>query len=154
MGRHLETEQEGQTLERGAPMITSTPIAPIDFLRPFMSRSQRCAVLDGMRGEEQQYFVDKMAELAAIVAAMPPTYGTGGVADPTAHLHYFVGGCDWYITERDSDPDGLGQVQAFGLANLGFGGEMGYISIPEIIANGGELDFHFTPRPLSQVQAS
>jgi hypothetical protein len=37
-----------------------------------------------------------------------------------------------------------------GAANLGYGAELGYISLPELLAAGAELDLHFTPRPLTQ----
>jgi hypothetical protein len=49
---------------------------------------------------------------------------------------YFTGGCDWWIVEKDSDPDHAGQAQAFGIADLGMGAELGYISIPELLENG------------------
>jgi hypothetical protein len=73
-----------------------------------------------------------------------------------AHLRYFAGGsAAWLITERDAGaPDDSTpgeQSQAFGHADLfGDGGELGYISIAEIIAEGGELDLHFTAKPLWQ----
>jgi hypothetical protein len=39
--------------------------------------------------------------------------------------------------------------QAFGLAVV-FEREIGYINIREIVANGAELDLHFTPATLSE----
>jgi hypothetical protein len=86
---------------------------------------------------------------------MPVTYATDGQGDDaTVHLHYFTGGCDWYITEKDAGtPDEPGQRQAFGLANLGYGGELGYISIAELIANGAELDLYWRAVPLRTVKA-
>jgi hypothetical protein len=67
------------------------------------------------------------------------------------------GSANWWITERDVTAE---QHQAFGLANL-FGGpedaELGYISIAEIIAAGGEIDLHFEPttvRALKTLQAA
>jgi hypothetical protein len=61
------------------------------------------------------------------------------------YLHYFRGSCDWYIMEKDIDSHGDGQSQAFGLADLGYGGELGYISIQELCECGVELDLHFKP---------
>ena len=84
---------------------------------------------------------------------MPQTYEQDGMGEQAiAHLHYFTSGCDWYITERDSDPDGEGQIQAFGSANLGYGPELGYISIKELLENGAELDLYFTPCTLSSLR--
>jgi hypothetical protein len=107
---------------------------------------------DLCRGEEKQFYFDKMCELAGIVRKMPKTYEQC-VKDPVAYLHYFTGSADFYITEKDMDcPDSPGQHQAYGLADRYHdGGEIGYISIVELLANGAELDFHFTPKPLSAV---
>ena len=128
-------------------------------LQHFIGPSQRHAVLTAMRGEERQWFVDKLSELAGIVETMPKTYETDGQGDAAmAHLHYFVGGqFNAWITEKDTGhPDdeipGV-QAQAFGLADpFGDGGELGYISIAEILANGGELDFHWTPKTLGEIR--
>lgn len=112
-----------------------------------------------MRGEEGQFFRDKLTELAGIVEAMPKTGETDGIGDAAiVHLHYFAGGqASWYITEKDKgaaddEPEQF-QSQAFGLADLfGDGGELGYISLPEILANGGELDLYWTPKTLGEVR--
>ncbi|MGL4448509.1 MAG: hypothetical protein ACRCZA_12620 [Shewanella sp.] len=66
----------------------------------------------------------------------------------TAYLHYFRGGADWYITEKDSDG---GTRQAYGWSDLGAGGELGYISIDELTAQNIELDLHFEPKALSSI---
>ena len=133
----------------------------IDALAHFIGPSQRHAVLSAMRGEERQFFVDKMNELAKRVQTMPKTGETDSQGDQAiAYLHYFAGGqASWWITETDkgcSDdpPEEKGrQHQAFGLADLfGDGGEVGYISIAEILENGGELDFHFEPKTLRKVR--
>jgi hypothetical protein len=102
-------------------------------------------------GEEWQFFADKMKELAGAIAAMPKTYDQDGMGDSAvAHLHYFRGAADWYITEKDME--GKGTEQAFGLADLGYGGELGYISIEELISSGVELDFHFSPKTIGQIK--
>ena len=131
--------------------------AALETLKHFMSRQQMATVLQCMRGEERDFFFDKMIELASTVAAMPKTGETDGEgAEAIVHLHYFAGGqANWYITEKDvgsADDEEPGQHQAFGKADLfGDGGELGYISIAEIIANNGELDFHWTPKPLKEI---
>lgn len=120
-------------------------------LRPFMSASQIGAVKDGMRGEEAQFFFDKAVELSGIVSTMPKTYDQDGKGDDAvAYLHYFRGAGDWYITEKDMD--GAGTEQAFGLADLGSGGELGYISIAELVGAGVELDFHFEPKTIGKIK--
>ncbi|MFH1817051.1 MAG: hypothetical protein ABIK08_04745 [Pseudomonadota bacterium] len=73
---------------------------------------QKRIVATCMNGEERQYFFDKMVEIAATVEGMPVTYQQDGKGDEAiAHLHYFLGDCHWYITEKDRE----GEVeQAFG----------------------------------------
>ena len=123
----------------------------IKILKPFMCQSQISAIGSACYGKEKQFFFNKLVEMADLIASMPETYGQDGVKDPVAYLHYFLGGSDFYITEKDNNFDGAGQVQAFGLANLGYGGELGYISISELIANNIELDLYFEPTTLTNL---
>lgn len=129
-------------------------------LRHFIGHSQMRVILDCCKGEEGEYFKAKLVEMAGIVKAMPHSYQTDGQGDSAVvHLHYFKGGADWFITEKDKgcDTDEVKgeQHQAFGLADLfGDGGELGYISIAELIANGVELDLHWTPKTLGQVRGA
>ena len=52
------------------------------------------------------------------------------------------------------DPDHAGQVQAFGIADLGMGAGLGYISIPELLENGAELDIYYTtPKTIGELLA-
>jgi hypothetical protein len=134
----------------------------VKALRGFIGPSQLRAIGDGCRGEERQFFYDKVCELSAIVDRMPKTGETDGMGDKaTVWLHYFAGGsANYWITEKDTGAPGdepeQFQSQAFGLANC-FGGpddgELGYISIPEILANGGELDLYFKPQTLAELKA-
>ena len=136
-------------------------IKALTTLQHFIGPAQRHAVLCAMRGEERQWFADKLGELAQIVETMPASYQTQDQGEnAVAYLHYFAGGvASWYITEKDmgSDEDAEAdkgrQVQAFGLADpFGDGAELGYISIEEILENGGELDFHWTPKTLGEIR--
>jgi hypothetical protein len=132
---------------------TRTASEAMTVLKPFMNKRQHRAVLDLMKGEEGQFFVDKMIELADRVEAMPATYETEGQDDPIVCLHYFGPG-DWFIYEKDKGSD---QSQTMGLADLyRDGGELGYISLPELFSVTGlnevQLDFHWEPRPLSEVR--
>jgi hypothetical protein len=89
---------------------------------------------------------------------MPKSYETDGQGDKAiAHLHYFAGGSDFYITEKDKG-DGRDEVpgqqhQAFGLSDVfGDGGELGYVSIAELIQHKVELDLYWTPRTLAEIR--
>jgi hypothetical protein len=92
---------------------------------------------------------------------MPQTYETDDVPTPNkiVHLHYFLGGSDYYIIEKDkgsSDDEVKGiQNQSFGYAILNgdtINAEWGYISIAELIENNVELDFHFSPIKFNELK--
>lgn len=150
----------------------------IDALTPFIGKSQMSAVQSGMRGEEGGYFRETLAGLLSVIDSMPKTGETDGqFDDAVARLHYFSGGSDWYITEKDvgSEDDEAAsyekarkagaliatvkrrprQMQAFGYAILNGdrqNAELGYINIEELIRNGVELDFHFTPMTIAAIK--
>lgn len=119
-------------------------------LRYFIGRQQLSVLGDACYGEERQFFIDKIVEMGNLVEKMPKTYEQDGKGDQAiAYLHYFKGNMDWYITEKDME---MPQIQAFGLADLGYGGEFGYISIQELIENNIELDLHFTPKTIKEIR--
>lgn len=124
----------------------------VKTLRGFIPARQLEFMGDCCRGEEGDYFRGKFLEYAERVSAMPKTYEQDGKGDDAiVYLHYFVGSCDWYITERDMEAE---QHQAFGLADLGYGGELGYISLAELCGiSSVELDLHFTPTTLREIKA-
>jgi hypothetical protein len=135
-------------------LCRSTDAATLDGatladLRRFVSRAQRAVIQSAVRGEDGAFFVGKMIEFRDRIASMPKTYETEGTGDEAiAHLHYFTGGCDWYITEKDCEDM---QHQAFGLACI-HETELGYISIVDLLRCGAELDLHFTPRTLANIR--
>lgn len=179
-GRLLQEQKEGQASERaGEGTPEPTPIikdaarekleklakgtADFTWLKThgFIGGIQAKTVASLLReSEEAEYFADKMTELAERIRTMPQTYGQSDNPDPICHIRYFAGGsAAWHITEKDKGSptdakDGIPpQSQAFGHADLfGDGGEIGYISIAEILSVNGELDFHFKPTPLSKIQ--
>ena len=134
-------------------------------LRQFVGPGQLACLRDmcGEDCEEREFFQAKAVELAGLIANMPKNYEQDGKGDEAiATLHYFKGGADFWITEKDMGVFGsaspteeadLTQHQAFGLVDLGYGPELGYISIVGLLANGVELDFHFTPCTLAEIQA-
>jgi len=124
----------------------------IQFLRPYLSAAQLSTLVQLCRGEEGEFFVRKLLDIQQLLVAMPRTYAQSDLGDSaTVHLHYFVGSCDWWITELDIE-DGVSQ--AFGLGSLGYEPEMGYISITELIQNGAELDLYWIPKPVSEIRSA
>jgi len=145
------------------PMATTIMTIPRvqknwDAVRPFIGKQQWRCLLDLQRGEEGKFFEDKIAELAALVQAMPSGGATDGQGEEAiVQLHYFKGGADWWIIEKDEGspddaPEEKGRpLQAFGLADLfGDGGELGYISIDEVTGLHGELDLHWSTKTLRE----
>jgi len=130
-------------------------IEHVKALKKFMSPAQLNVMGNGCRGAERDYFFDTLKEFAERVNTMPHTYQTDGQRDQAiVHLHYFKGGADWYIIEKDMIEDEP-QHQAYGVADIGFGlSGGGYISIDELTQDiGAELDLHFTPKTLAEVKA-
>lgn len=128
------------------------PTDAIKILRQYMAQPQLEVMAEGCYGEEGEFFAEKLFELAAQIRDMPKTYEQDGKGDDAiVTLHYFLGGMDWYITEKDQEDE---QLQAFGFANLGYGGELGYISIVELLQNHAELDIHWTPKTLGAVKVA
>lgn len=130
--------------------------ADLATLKPFLNRWQERALIRGLSGEEREFFVEMIAEMAERVRRMPVTYEQDGKGDAAiAYLHYFHGsGCHWYITEKDVE-DGVSQ--AFGFAVLNgdmMRAEYGYVSIEELVACDAELDLFYGPVPMSQVKAT
>lgn len=125
-----------------------------EFLASFVPHAQRYSLRSLQQGEEGEFFRERIEQLRAQVEAMPRTYETDGKGDAApVGLHYFSRGADWYIVELDASAnDGSGHVQAFGLADLGYGPELGYISIPELLRHGAELDLHFTPCTVGDIR--
>jgi hypothetical protein len=118
-------------------------------LSRFIGSTQSDVINVLCQGEERQFYYDKLVELANIVETMPVTYQTDGQGDQAViQLHYFTPSADFYITERDCEDE---QLQAFGKADLGYGAELGYISIVEILRNGAELDLHWNPKKLCEI---
>ena len=134
-----------------APATRQEAAAALGLLRQFVGRSQLRAIDQGARGEEKQFFFDKIVEMAGVIDTMPATYGQDGKGDKAvAYLHYFNGGSDWYITEKDMERE---QQQAFGMVSLnGDTPEIGYVSIEELIANNVELDLYWKPKTLAAIK--
>jgi hypothetical protein len=90
------------------------------------------------------------------LSTLPRLYQTEAVAlkDKIIHLHFFIGGCDWFIAEFDGDDLFFG----FTILNQDYqNAEWGYISFGELksIKVQGWLeidrDIHWKVRPAKEV---
>ena len=129
----------------------------------FMGYSQRLALLEALRSEEGEGIADTVLRVAEQIKATPKTYGTEGQAEHERKvcLHYFRGGVDAYILERDvgdyADGEATGpQHQTYGKITVIGGGwegaEWGYISIADLLKHGVALDLHFDPTPVGDMK--
>lgn len=135
------------------PENVEQAVRTVHGLKDFIGPAQRQALIEGCQGEEGEWFSETLIMLAERIAKMPHTYAQDGLGDDAVvWLHYFHDSMDWYITEKDIDAGGEGQIQTFGLADFGHGGKLGYISLDELIGAGVQLDMHFTPTTLRDVR--
>ena len=154
-----KTQNKPAKAIRGNSTINDV-IQVIPLLTRFINRNQlKVLSYNCQYGEEKQYFRNMLCELARRIEGMPATYQNQKGAESIVYLHYFKGGCDWWITEKDKgspkdDPADKGkQYQAFGRANLGYSGELGYISIEQLKDNNVEIDLYWTPKPLKECKS-
>lgn len=132
-------------------MSTTTKTRVVDMAE-FIGRQQMRILRQLCRGEEGEWFKDRLDAIRAICATMPATYETNGQGDAAViHLHYFGPSYDVWIVERDESAE---QIQAFGIIDLyRDGGEMGYVCIREILDAGAELDLHWKPITVGELKA-
>lgn len=142
----------GGAMEMKAPATVLDAANALLRLVPFIGLTQRQVLREACRAstEEHQYFWDLLRDLDVMITAMPKTYEQNGKGeDAMVYLHYFVGSQDWYIMEKDTESV---QHQAFGFADLSYGGELGYISIHELTTYNVELDLYWEPKTLEAVK--
>lgn len=133
------------------PAGARTPAENLNILKRFLGEPQRRILKSLLTGEEGAHFAAILSEYAERISTMPKTYQTDGQGDDAmVHLHYFRGNGEWFIIETDQEEE---QLQTYGYADLGGGGECGYINIEELCANGVELDLYFEPKPLREIKA-
>ena len=79
--------------------ILGRTIAAVITLCKFIGSQQLQCMIENCDGEEGQFFKDKLVEYANRVENMPKTYEQDGKGDQAVvHLHYFIGGCNWWIS--------------------------------------------------------
>jgi hypothetical protein len=133
-------------------MKTNEALKTLDMLNKFkvigmlQYRTLREFIL---QSEESDFFATTVDEVANRVADMPNLYAQDGEGKKAiAHLHYFLGNYDAWITELN-----LGTRIAFGKASFGGASEAeyGYISLQELFDNNVELDLYWTPKPIGEI---
>lgn len=133
-------------------MKTNEALETLDMMNKLkiLGPSQRRALRDYTQdSEESTFFCNTVEEVANIVADTPDLYSQDGAGEKAiAHLHYFQGNYDAWITELN-----LGTRIAFGKASYSGASdaEYGYISLQELFDNNVELDLYWTPKPIGEI---
>ncbi len=135
----------------------ASALAALISIKSFIGPAQSAFVKHLIQSsEERDFFIDKILELQRIISTMPGTYQQDGLGDNAiVHLRYFTPRSYFLITEKEigaeeDDPSDF-QKQAYGYACVNGEHDMGYISLPEILAAGAEIDFHFTPSTIGRL---
>jgi hypothetical protein len=82
---------------------------------------------------------------------IPPIYDTAvtPAAEKVIHMHFFIGGCDWYVAEFDGEDSFFGFVI---LHNDEINAEWGYFSLSELMTTrinpGLEIDREVNWKPV------
>ena len=122
-------------------------------LNQFIGKSQIAVLEEAIKGEEGLHFSQMLLTLYNNILSIPKPYETEDQGDAAlVRLHYFKGGSDWYIIERDIDGE---QIQCFGFACLNGdkqNAEFGYINIAELIKYGVELDLYYKPQTVEDIK--
>jgi hypothetical protein len=122
-------------------------------LNQFIGKSQIAVLEEAIKGEEGLHFSQMLLTLYNNILSIPKPYETEDQGDAASvRLHYFKGGSDWYIIERDIDGE---QIQCFGFACLNGdkqNAEFGYINIAELIKYGVELDLYYKPQTVEDIK--
>ena len=122
-------------------------------LNQFIGKSQIAVLEEAIKGEEGLHFSQMLLTLYNNILSIPKPYETEDQGDAASvRLHYFKGGSDWYIIERDIDGE---QIQCFGFACINGdkqNAEFGYINIAELIKYGVELDLYYKPQTVEDIK--
>lgn len=102
----------------------------LQFLAKFVPSRELAALKVNMEGEEKEFFISMLNELERRIRNMPPL-GSEENLDAPVLLHYFLGGCDWWLSSLDPE-----DMIAFGYTVLNRNwenAEFGDVWLPEII---------------------
>ena len=91
------------------------------------------------------------------LARIPSLYQTESIPirDKLIHLHFFIGGCDWYVTEYDGDDLFFGYAILNGDMDNAEWGYVSFAELKELSVRGIEIDCEleefWPPTPVSQI---
>ena len=107
-GEESEDVSEPETQEEESTELTQ---ADLDNATKVIPEEQYQFMLENAAGEEAEYFKKKLKNMATICTDLQKHSNKENVNKDGSHpckLHYFLGNCDWYISELDNDGIGFG----------------------------------------------
>ena len=107
-GEESEDVFEPEIQEKGSTELTQ---ADLDNATKVIPEEQYQFMLENAAGEEAEYFKKKLKNMATICTDLQKHSNKENVNKDGSHpckLHYFLGNCDWYISELDNDGIGFG----------------------------------------------
>lgn len=107
-GEESEDVSEPETQEEESTELTQ---ADLDNATKVIPEEQYQFMLENAAGEEAEYFKKKLKNMATICTDSQKHSNKENVNKDGSHpckLHYFLGNCDWYISELDNDGIGFG----------------------------------------------
>lgn len=107
-GEESEDVFEPETQEEESTELTQ---ADLDNATKVIPEEQYQFMLENAAGEEAEYFKKKLKNMATICTDLQKHSNKENVNKDGSHpckLHYFLGNCDWYISELDDDGIGFG----------------------------------------------
>ncbi len=144
VGRPSNREKTMAAIERNPPVALKETKPTFSSEAVKLIPNHQMKVLKSTNFSEME---DVISRLNSVAKVTPKLYGQDGVKDKMIYLHYFYADQDWFVTELDQSTG-----ECFGYADLGYGAELGYMSIPEFVSNGKvELDFYFEPKKWSAI---
>ena len=131
---HAETATEA--------LLRTDILTDVHYLSRFIGKRQLAVMGNACyQDDTKDAMIQNIRDMAKLIRNMPTINGGGKHGDDAlVYLHYFNSSMDFFVTEKDTEEH---QNSAFGLANIGYGGELTYISIMELVENNVELDLHF-----------
>ena len=123
-----------------------------ELLNAVTAGYQRAELLANLRQGPDNLYLHVLARLTDRWDQTPTTAQMhGATRSAIVRWHFTHGAADYWIIAKDPDSS---QSHAYGLASISYVHavpEPGYISLPDILTNGAQLDIYWTPVTVAEI---